>query len=234
MARLVPRGFAGARAIADALGAHGLVLRGGFGFNAEDAPAGPSGRPARSVLLVGNAGAAYWPHFQRWRHRQPAELADPLDTWCREIIGDVAAEFGARAVSPSDKPYLPFQQWAKRAEGLKPSPLGILMHPEYGLWHAYRGALLFDAEILVQAPAKKIHLCDLCAGKPCLKACPVDAYSGAAFDYAGCLAHVRGPAGGICRSAGCLDRGACPYGGAYRYPADIQAFHMAAFITPTA
>ena len=34
-----------------------------------------------------------------------------------------------------------------RAEGLKPSPIGILMHPQFGLWHAYRGALLFDVEI---------------------------------------------------------------------------------------
>ncbi len=29
---------------------------------------------------------------------------------------------------------------------------------------------------------------------------------------------------------GCLDRNACPYGTAYRYPADEQAFHMAAFM----
>ncbi len=24
----------------------------------------------------------------------------------------------------------------------------------------------------------------------------------------------------------------CPYGAAYRYPAEVQAFHMAAYITP--
>ena len=70
-----------------------------------------------------------------------------------------------------------------RAEGLKPSPLGILMHPEYGLWHAYRGALLFDVEISIQVPHEPIHLCDLCIGKPCLKSCPVDAYSDAGFAY---------------------------------------------------
>ena len=64
-----------------------------------------------------------------------------------------------------------------RAEGLKASPLGILMHPEYGLWHAYRGALLFDealaAEDLNQEPENPIHLCALCDRKPCLDACPV-------------------------------------------------------------
>lgn len=216
--------------IGAALSRSGLVLRGGFNFGHGDVPPpGPAGGPAKSVLLVGNAGAVYWPHFRRWRARQPAELQNPLDTWCREAIGAVAERFGARAASPSDKPYLPFQQWGMRAEGLKPSPLGILMHPEYGLWQAYRGALLFDAEIAVQAPREAIHLCDACAGKPCLKACPVDAYTGSGFDHAGCMAHVRGPAGAGCRDDGCLDRNACPHGAAWRYPAEVQAFHMAAF-----
>jgi hypothetical protein len=221
--------------IASALAASGLIPRGGFNFtDADTPPPGPSGQPAKSVLLVGQAGATPWPHFQNWREAQPVNLADPLDTWSREVIGEVAQKFGARAASPSDRPFLPFQQWAMRAEGLRPSPLGILMHPEYGLWHAYRGALLFDIEIHVPAPREPLHLCDACAGKPCLKACPVDAYSEVAFDYPGCLAHVRSASGKRCLSGGCLDRNACPYGAKYRYPAAIQAFHMESYIRPKA
>jgi hypothetical protein len=217
--------------VSRALEPHGLLLRGGFNFAPDEAaPVGPSNSPAKSVLLVGQAGGAPWPHFLRWRQAQPQEPSNPLDTWSREIIDDVARQFGARAVSPSDRPYLPFQQWAMRAEGLRPSPLGILMHPEYGLWHAYRGALLFDVEIPIQPPETVIHLCDLCDGKPCLKSCPVGAYSADGFAYQACLDHVRGPSGEPCRTRGCLDRNACPYGAAYRYPADEQAFHMAAFM----
>ena len=213
------------------LAKHGLILRGGFNFApGEAAPSGPSGSPAKSVLLIGQAGDAPWPHFMRWRQSQPQDLANPLDTWSREIIDGVAQLCGARAVYPSQKPYLPFQQWAMRAEGLKPSPLGILMHPEYGLWHAYRGALLFDVEIPIQAPEAVIHLCDLCPGKPCLNSCPVGAYSRAGFGYQSCFDHVRGPSGEPCRTGGCLDRNACPYGAAYRYAPVVQAFHMAAFI----
>ena len=219
--------------ISAALGEHGLIQRGGLVFGAgEKAPPGPSGSPARSVLLVGQAGAAPWPRFSRWREQQPADLENPLDTWSRAVIGEVARQFGARAVSPSDRPYLPFQQWAMRAEGLKPSPLGILMHPEYGLWHAYRGALLFEVEIPIQAPRISSHLCDACVGKPCLKSCPVGAYSESGFDYGGCLAHVRGADGAACRGTGCLDRNACPHGAQYRYPAQVQAFHMASFASP--
>jgi hypothetical protein len=217
--------------IAALLAGHGLIPRGRLRLLPDEpAPDGPSGSPARSVVLVGQAGDAPWPHFLRWRRTQPVDIANPLDTWSREIIDGVARLVGARAVYPSQKPYLPFQQWAMRAEGLRPSPLGILMHPEYGLWHAYRGALLFDAEIPIQSPEAAIHLCDLCAGKPCLKACPVEAYSQDGFAYQACLDHVHGPLGGPCRNGGCLDRNACPYGTAYRYPAEEQAFHMAAFM----
>lgn len=212
------------------LAAHGLILRGGFVFGDGEAALETSeARPAKSVLLVGQAGAAPWPHFLRWREQQPQDLQNPLDTWSREVIDRVAAYFSAWTVYPSDKPYQPFQQWAMRAEGLKPSPLGILMHPEYGLWHAYRGALLFADEISAQEPRNPVHLCDLCAGKPCLKSCPVDAYSADGFVYQACLAHVRGAEGGPCRTGGCLDRNACPYGAGYRYPAEVQAFHMTSY-----
>jgi hypothetical protein len=215
--------------LAAALDEHGLILRGGFVFGADEiAPAGPLGRPARSLILVGQSGAA-WPGFVRWRETQPASLSDPLDTWSRLVIGEVARNAGARAVSPSDRPYLPFQQWAMRAEGLKPSPLGILMHPEFGLWHAYRGALLFDDELPIRPFEKTIHLCDICDGKPCLNACPVGAFTDAGFAHADCLAHVRGPDGARCGTSGCIARNACPFGTAYRYPPDAQAFHMASF-----
>ena len=221
---------------------HGLALRSGFNFDAGGEA------PARSVLLVGNAGADYWPHFQAWLAQQPAGMPDPLDTWSGTVIGALATQVGARAVSPSDKPYLPFQQWAMRAEGLKPSPLGILMHPEYGLWHAYRGALLFDHAFSFPQTTAKPHLCDSCETKPCLYACPVGAYSPEGFAYDACLAHVKSGFAHVtavphfaatqsasnagksaCLATGCLDRNACPFGTAYRYPAAVQAFHMAAF-----
>ena len=217
--------------IAAALSADGLILRGGFNFaSGEEPPIGLSGAAARSVLLVGQAGAAPWPHFLSWRQNQPQAIANPLDTWSREVIGAAAVRFEARAVSPSDRPYLPFQQWAMRAEGLKPSPLGILMHPNYGLWHAYRGALhVRGRDRASRICAKRLHLCDTCVEKPCLKSCPVDAYSADGFAYQSCLGHVRGQDGAPCRNGGCLDRNACPYGTDYRYPAEVQAFHMASF-----
>ncbi|MHB2264657.1 hypothetical protein [Aliihoeflea sp. PC F10.4] len=211
----------GIETVAQELVVHGLIIRGGFNFElGEDAP-------AKAVLLVGHGGAEYWTHFQNW-HRNNPQTAEPLDTWSRIVIDDVARSVGARAVYPNDRPYLPFQQWAMRAEGLRPSPLGILMHPRFGLWHAYRGALLFDHEISIQHARRSNHICDLCVEKPCLNSCPVDAFTDAGYAVERCRAHVRSE-GATCRSAGCIARNACPHD-AFRYPPDVQAFHMAAFV----
>ena len=55
-----------------ALGPHGLFLRGFVNFAGDEAaPRLADGRPAGSVLLVGNVGSSLWPAFSRWRETQP-------------------------------------------------------------------------------------------------------------------------------------------------------------------
>lgn len=209
------------------LAEHGLIRRGGVDLAADDQP--PAGTQARAVVLVGNAGSAYWKSFSRWRAGQASDLADPLDTWSRCVLDAIAADMGARVLMPNDRPYAPFQRWAMRAEGLRPSPLGILMHPAYGLWHAYRGALLFDHPLAIRNTGEAPHACDSCLEKPCIAACPVAAFDGAGFAYERCLDHVRGPDGARCRDRGCMARNACPVGVQWRYGQDTQAFHQRAF-----
>ena len=181
------------------------------------------------VLLIGHAGSSIWPHFTAWLAKQSPLPENPLDTWSREIITAAAAEIGGRAVFPSDKPYLPFQQWAMEAEGLRASPLGILIHPVYGLWHAYRGAILIPDEKLIQPSEKLSHPCEACIEKPCLSACPVDAFSDGGYDVAACRSHLKTEAGQTCMTGGCLARLACPIGREYTYEPEQMRFHMQAF-----
>lgn len=208
--------------IADAVAVHGLGVRGAVAL--EPGEWGDT----RSVVLIGNAGSAYWAHFQRWRDEQAEDLKNPLDQWSRLVIGLVAGRFGGHVQMPNDKPFAPFQQWAMRAMRLRPSPLGLLIHPDNGLWHAFRGAILLEAEISIQPFADPIHVCDACVGKPCIKACPVGAFDGSHFDYQTCLSHVRGPDSGPCRTR-CLARNACPVATDFRYADEVQAFHQRAF-----
>ncbi|WP_457585879.1 ferredoxin [Ensifer canadensis] len=218
-------------AVRAALEPHGLFLRGTLNFSSVDiAPLLADGRPAASVALIGNVGGSLWQPFVRWREDAPDRGgADPLDTWSKVVIGEIALAIGATAYFPSDPPWQPFQQWAMRAEGLRASPSGILIHPHYGLWHGYRGALAFDKSLPVDGGRSTAHPCDACVEKPCVSACPAGALERLQFDVGRCRGHLRSEAGGNgCLRRGCLSRDACPVGQGYRYPADQLHFHMAA------
>lgn len=217
--------------------AHGLTPRGLVRFGGQDeAPLLADGAPAKAVLLIGVSGSAMWPHFERWRMAQADHGgADPLDRWSKLVIDQVADEIEAEACYPSDPPYQPFQRWATQAEGLKASPLGILIHPRFGLWHSYRGALLFRNWDVAQEeqPVNGPQPCETCRDKPCLTACPVGAISLDGFDVAACRAHLATPQGqGGCMASGCLARNVCPVGADYRYPNSQLRFHMQALNLP--
>ena len=132
---------------------------------------------------------------------------------------------------PNDgPPYRPFQRWAQRASALHQSPLGVLIDAEFGLWHALRAALLFSHPIDLPPRPETASPCDSCADRPCLSACPVDAFTAAGYDAARSRAHVASAAGTACRTGGCLARRGCPVGAEHAYEDAQQAFHMASFI----
>lgn len=217
--------------LAAALAPLGMRLRGGFAPTAADdaVPEVGPGRPARTLLLVGNAGPAMYARF--FAADESTAPAHPLDTWTRRVIEPIAARFGSAALFPfGGPPWHPFQRWAKRAEGLMASPLGVLIHPEFGPWHAYRAALLFDRAIPLPAMNPAPHPCDECVAKPCLSTCPVGAITPAGYGVEACARHTVGSEGAECRFGGCLARRTCPVGRDYLYPPRAMAFHMAAFL----
>ncbi len=223
-----------------ALARAGLIPRGGFHPEPGDGvPALENGLPARTLVMVGNVGPALWRAFAASPEFGPefGTLPGPLDRWSARVIGDLAAAWGARPLYPfGGPPHRPFVAWAKRAEPVAESPLGILIHPDYGLWHAYRGALVF-AEALALPPRgpTRPRPCDACAEKPCLTACPVGAFGAAgddvvAYDVAACADHLSVPAGADCMAEACRARRACPIGRAYFYAPEQAAFHMVHFL----
>jgi hypothetical protein len=216
----------------EALGSTGLFVCGAFHPRVDDRTPFPAG----TVVLIGNAGPAMWRAFRaRVPEAESVGLADPLDAWVRGVIEDAAARLGAEAVFPFDgPPFHPFQRWAMRAEPVHPSPLGILIHPEYGLWHAYRGALAFR-EVLPLPPREKAPSpCESCSDKPCLAACPVGAFRADGYDVPECVTHLRAPPGRACLARGCKARRACPVGRPWRYEPPQAEFHMHGFLASIA
>lgn len=209
--------------------AEGLLLRGGFHPVAADAvPPLPGGQPAGSVVIVGQAGAGMWARLQSAPERHGR---DPIDRWTTRVLGGIAAACGATALFPfGGPPHHPFQRWARRADPeLAVSPIGLLVHPDHGLWHALRGALLFAESLPLPEPGTRPSPCASCAGRPCLTTCPVGAFTPAGYDVRGCRTLLGTLSGQACMTTGCLARNACPVGRAHRYPAAEIQHHMRAF-----
>lgn len=210
-------------ALSELFQGYGLILRGGFHPESADGVPGE----AATLILVGNAGPGMWNKFSQ----MPFDLPNALDHWSKCAINAVAGVVGATALYPfGGPPFLPFQQWAMKAEPVASSPLGILIHPEFGLWHAYRGALAFPYAINLPDRDASPVPCERCETKPCLTACPVSAFSRDGYDVPVCADHLRMDAGEDCVSEGCRARRQCPVGTDYVYEPLQAAFHMRAFL----
>ncbi len=210
----------GASEIAAAVAARGLAVLGVL----HPEPAEEGG----TLLLLG-PGTDFWPIFSTSPERADG-AADPLDRWSARVAGALAETLGARALFPfGGPPYQPFLAWARRSGRAWPSPVGMLVHAEAGLFISYRAALAFSSRIAAVEPwAEPAAMpCPTCAA-PCLTACPVGALTGAGYDLPRCHAFLDTPAGADCLDRGCRVRRACPVGALARSPAQ-SAFHMAAF-----
>lgn len=219
--------------VSNSLAAHGLAVAGWFRIEVADMP--PEARPSVAeapALLIGNRGGAMWKAFSA-----APEFGDgaphPLDRWTLRVIGEIGAglNLSHEMLFPFGPTLWPFQRWARRAMGIGPSPLGILIHPQFGLWHALRAVIAFPGlgvEIRETEPAA--HPCDDCRDKPCLSACPVGAFEGSGFAVAACRGHLCRPdREPDCMRLGCLARAACPVGRQWRYRDEQIRFHMRSF-----
>lgn len=212
--------------IAKSAAAVGMALRGAFHPTADDGvPTGPG-----TLVLLGFIGKGQWPAFAASPEASDGR-ANPLDRWSRRVIGALANTLAAAALYPFEgPPWLPFQRWAMKAEPVHRSPLGMLIHPDWGLWHSYRGAIAFAERLALPERIHRPSPCKACTARPCLTACPVGAFTPKGYDVGTCAAHLRHAAGKDCLDLGCRARDACPVGADHRYARDQASFHMRAFL----
>ena len=217
----------------------GLAVRGAFHPQPGEFGAVCGAGEPGTVVLLGFTGSAQWRVFQDSREARDGQ-PHPLDRWSQRVIGGLASELGAADFYPSGPPSspLPFQRLARRCEPVHPSPIGLLIHETYGLWHAYRGGLCLRERIALPpsppASPQPGSPCERCPDRPCLSGCPVHAFKNGSFDLDACVSHVHSAAGTDCRDNGCLARRACPVGPQYRYATAQTRFHMSAFLRAVA
>lgn len=183
--------------------------------------------PATLILL--GPGAEFWPVFRRSREMTDGQ-PHPIDRWSRRVLTRQADSLGASAVFPFDgPPYQPFLSWALASGRAWTSPVGMLVHDTAGLMVSYRGALRFETNIALP-PTPTRAPCDTCAGRPCLTACPAEAFgTPEGYDVAACHALLDTAEGQDCMTAGCRTRRACPVSQRFGRHPDQSALHMKAF-----
>jgi hypothetical protein len=218
--------------IPDTLPPDAMVLRGAFHPAQDDrVPDFDDGTPVATVFLLGWTGGRQWPAFAASAEACEGR-ADALDRWSRRLIDAAAVKLGALALYPfGGPPHHDFQRWALRAEPVARSPIGLLIHPSWGLWHAYRGALGFRQRIHLEQLKKTDSPCQTCTSRPCLSICPVAAFSEQGYDINACTRYLSEPAGAACISLGCAARRACPVRPEVPYSAAQTAFHMRSFMS---
>lgn len=179
-----------------------------------------------TLVLFGPLEPGFWPAFTaspEYRDDTP----HPLDRWSLRVITGMAEGLGATPFFPfGGPPYQPFIAWAKASGRAHSSPVGLLVHDTAGLMISYRGALGFAERI--EAPAPPPNPCETCQTRPCLTACPVDAFASGSYDVAACKADLERP-GNDCMTRGCAVRRACPVSRDYGRLEAQSSFHMRAF-----
>ncbi len=179
----------------------------------------------QTLVLIGNAGPDMWQKFTACCNPDTTTL----DDWTRQTISHLADMLDARALFPFDTPPQPFLTWAEKTGETFTSPIGLSIHPAYGLWHGYRAALVFE-HALKLPPVKAKSPCNTCAAKPCLTTCPAGAFTMQGYDVPGCVKYIQTADQSDCLDLGCRARRACPIGREFHYSPQQARFHMSAFV----
>ncbi len=181
--------------------------------------------PAR-VLLLAHGGK------QLWRAMEQAnafDVDDPVDTFSvettRYFLETYLGNPPSQLLYPVAGINIPLQQLGALAGWHQPSPLGIGMNVEFGLWWAYRTAVYIRADLpIIKQALPELSTCGQCVDKTCVLACPATAVHAAEpLNFPACMALRLRPQS-ICADQ-CVARRACPIAPEHEYTAAQMAHH---------
>jgi hypothetical protein len=225
-------------ALEHALAPHGLNLIGATPIRTYDARVAPGFTlagllpNARSAIVIGNGGTAFWDAFRAFcrMHPETERRSDPLDAFTETVVEEavrpVLGTIPARVVYPFRFPAEPvsFVHLAECAGLGRRSLLGLLVHPTFGPWIALRAAVLVPITVSAPRPADGFDPCPGCVERACMPACPAGAVGDAGWDIPRCAAHrLRDEDDCAPR---CHARFDCVIGREHRHGADELAYHQ--------
>lgn len=175
------------------------------------------------LVLTGHGGRRLWQKL----NESDWQTTEPIDHYSIAVTQAYIDRYldGAPALLIYPAEYLlPLQQLGELAGLSHPSPLGIGINAEYGLWFAYRTAFLTNYQLPVNQSPVTQSPCSTCAGKPCIHTCPAGAVSDPGRFRIHPCATFRLSRDSTCADR-CLARLACPIAPQHRYTLEQIQYH---------
>lgn len=175
------------------------------------------------VILIGHGGRELWQSLDpiHWRH------TDPIDSFshaaAQHFSQQVLRGYRYQIIYPGTRP-VALQQLGSTAGWHCDSPLGLGIHPHWGLWFAYRAVILTDAPLPEIGQPDPATACEQCPDQPCISHCPAQALKpDGQIDMSRC-GDYRLEEDSSC-SDRCLSRLSCPVAGEHRYTLEQINYH---------
>lgn len=177
------------------------------------------------LLLLGHGGRRLWEAAQT---AVSSPIPDPIDTFSWEktavFLRDYLNSPPHFRLYPDTSYPVPLGRLGELAGWSQPSPLGIGISPVYGLWFAYRTAVLLDAPLPITVAEYGRRPCDSCEAKPCVGGCPATAvHPTQPIHFPACARHRLAPTSPCADQ--CLARLACPIAPQHRYTPQQISYH---------
>ena len=175
-----------------------------------------------STVLTAHAGADFWHALSEFGH-----VGDhPVDHFSIHLTDKYVTEYlnvEHMLLYPSEYA-ISLRSVAQRTGWCHPSPLGVTIHHEFGLWFAFRSLFMVKTHLPASDSSPTEPPCESCADKPCISACPSNAVGEIGkFQLEPC-ARYRLQESSPC-SFSCLSRIRCPVGSDYRYVSKQMKYH---------
>lgn len=179
----------------------------------------------RGVLLLAASGTEVWRSMRESGH---AKGDNPVDDYSRDLVCRVLSEhFGGRSfdIAYPGAGVAPLMALGEYLNWTWPSPLGLGIHGERGLWFAWRVLVRIDLDVPSTTPVVSESPCLSCKTQDCVSACPAGAVSiDESFELNRCF-DFRVKENSPC-AASCLSRLACPVAREHQYDPRQFEYHQ--------
>lgn len=113
----------------------------------------------KTMIILGSGGPLLW---NKIPHKNSSDFIDNYTLDAFKIFKNAAILF------PHKDIILPLQKLGRLTHFAHPSPIGLDISKEFGLWFSYRGVALIDEDIKTEAYLPYTPQCQECVSRECL------------------------------------------------------------------